>query len=127
VKAERTDRDGKQTSQASTRGGNGASGSLTTQDGHDAHARNSASGCSRDDGALVEAIAALVAREPMPRGALKPEAAALYLGFSEDSFDRYVKAELPVIRVGTMRLYRIERLDEWLREHEEPSPAEDVR
>jgi hypothetical protein len=61
-----------------------------------------------------------------PRLALRPSEAAAALGLSDESFDRYVRPELPVVRLGTMRLYRVEVLDAWLREHSSPPPIEDV-
>ncbi len=51
------------------------------------------------------------------RLALRREEAARALGISDESFDRYVRHELPTVRVGTIRLYPIEALETWLREN----------
>lgn len=59
------------------------------------------------------------------RLALRREEAARALGVSDESFDRYVRAELPVVRIGSLRLYPIEALREWLRERQS-APIEDV-
>jgi excisionase family DNA binding protein len=60
------------------------------------------------------------------RLALRREEAARALGVSDESFDRYVRGELPVVRVGTLRLYPVEALHAWLRERAS-APADDVR
>jgi excisionase family DNA binding protein len=60
------------------------------------------------------------------RLALRREEAARALGVSDESFDRYVRGELPVVRVGTLRLYPVEALNAWLRERAS-APVDDIR
>jgi hypothetical protein len=49
-----------------------------------------------------------------PRLALrKPEAAAA-LGMSDETFDRYVRPTLAVVRAGTVRVYPVAALVAWL-------------
>lgn len=50
-----------------------------------------------------------------PRLALPKQEAAASLGMSEDSFDRYVRANVPCVRRGRLRLYRPADLDHWLK------------
>lgn len=45
----------------------------------------------------------------------KPEVAAA-LGVSDETFDRYIRPTLPVVRVGTVRLYPVAALAAWLEE-----------
>lgn len=54
---------------------------------------------------------------PVPRLALSKDEAAAALGISEQSFDRYVRAHVPCVRRGRMRLYRPADLDRWLERH----------
>jgi len=68
---------------------------------------------------------AVSAKAPV-RLALRREEAARALGVSDESFDRYVRAELPVVRVGTLRLYPVEALNVWLRERAS-APVDDLR
>jgi hypothetical protein len=49
-----------------------------------------------------------------PRLALRREDAAIALGISDESFDRYVRSSLPVVRVGSLRLYPVSALQRWL-------------
>ena len=60
------------------------------------------------------------------RLALRREEAARALGVSDESFDRYVRGELPVVRVGTLRLYPVDALKAWLRDRAS-APLDDVR
>ena len=46
----------------------------------------------------------------------KREAAAM-LSISEDSFERYVQAELRVCYIGRRRVYPVTELERWLQEH----------
>ena len=48
------------------------------------------------------------------------------LGISEETFDRYVRPHLPVVRLGTVRLYPISGLDRFLAQ-QSGVPANDVR
>jgi len=57
--------------------------------------------------------------------ALRKEDAAKALGISDESFDRYVRPTLPVVRVGTLRLFPVEALQAWLREHAE-APVDEL-
>lgn len=48
------------------------------------------------------------------------------LGISEETFDRHVRPHLPVVRLGTVRLYPINGLDRFLAQ-QASVPADDVR
>jgi hypothetical protein len=48
---------------------------------------------------------------------LRREDAARALGVSEESFDRYVRPTLPVVRLGTLRVYPVAALTGWLDQH----------
>jgi hypothetical protein len=48
------------------------------------------------------------------------------LGISEETFDRHVRPHLPVVRLGTVRLYPISGLDRFLAQ-QASVPANDVR
>jgi hypothetical protein len=56
----------------------------------------------------------LASRQDTLRLALRKEEAARALGISDESFDRYVKPTLPVVRMGSMRVYPIDQLRAWL-------------
>jgi predicted DNA-binding transcriptional regulator AlpA len=60
-----------------------------------------------------------------PRLALRREDAALALGVSDETFDRYVRNELPVVRLGSLRVYPVAGILEWLSERAS-APIEDV-
>jgi hypothetical protein len=47
------------------------------------------------------------------------------LGISEETFDRHVRPHLPVVRLGTVRLYSIEGLDRFLAQRAS-APVNDV-
>jgi len=49
-----------------------------------------------------------------PRLALRRDEAARSLGISEETFDRYVRPRLQVVRLGTVRLYPIAELEAFL-------------
>jgi excisionase family DNA binding protein len=66
-----------------------------------------------------------VSTEATVRLALRREEAARALGISDESFDRYIRAELPVVRVGTLRLYPVDAVTEWLRDRQS-APIQDV-
>lgn len=51
-----------------------------------------------------------------PRLALRKEEAARALGISDESFDRYVKPHVRVVRAGTLRLYPVPELERYLHE-----------
>jgi hypothetical protein len=61
----------------------------------------------------------LASRQDTLRLALRKEEAARALGISDESFDRYVKPTLPVVRMGSMRVYPIDHLRAWLAEQAE--------
>jgi AraC-like DNA-binding protein len=42
------------------------------------------------------------------------------LGVSPDHFHRHIKAHVPVIRCGAVRLYRVADLDRWAEENAAP-------
>jgi hypothetical protein len=48
------------------------------------------------------------------------------LGISEETFDRHVRPHVPVVRLGTVRLYPITGLDRFLAERAS-APVDDVR
>jgi hypothetical protein len=48
---------------------------------------------------------------------LRREDAAKALGISDESFDRYVRPSLPVVRLGTVRVYPVAALEAWLVEN----------
>lgn len=50
------------------------------------------------------------------RLALRKEEAARALGISDESFDRYVKPHVRVVRAGTLRLYPVPELERYLHE-----------
>ncbi|HEY8791317.1 MAG TPA: helix-turn-helix domain-containing protein [Gaiellaceae bacterium] len=49
-----------------------------------------------------------------PRLALTPEEAAAALSMSRDTFDRYVRDELRLVRVGRKVLVPVRELERWL-------------
>jgi hypothetical protein len=60
-----------------------------------------------------------------PRLALRKEEAARSLGISDESFDRYVKPHVRVVRWGSLRLYPVNELRRFLDECAE-RPLENV-
>jgi hypothetical protein len=50
----------------------------------------------------------------VPRLALSKQEAAASLGLSEQSFDRYVRAHVPCVRRGRLRLYSPADLARWV-------------
>lgn len=57
--------------------------------------------------------------------ALRREDAAKAIGVSVESFDRYVRSSLPVVRLGSVRVYPVRELEAWLAEHAD-SPLEEL-
>lgn len=53
------------------------------------------------------------------RLALRKLEAAAALGLSDESFDRYVKPQVRVVRRGSLRLYPVAELERWLAESAE--------
>ena len=60
--------------------------------------------------------------EIRPIALSKPEAAAA-LSMSVDSFERYVQAELRVIRRGRLRLFAVAELERWANDNAERTLA----
>ena len=60
-----------------------------------------------------------------PRLALRKLEAAQALGISDESFDRYVKPQIRVVRMGGVRLYPIRELERFL-ESEASAPLDDL-
>jgi hypothetical protein len=57
--------------------------------------------------------------------AVRKDAAARALGISDESFDRFVRPSLPVVRVGSVRIYPVALLDRWLVENA-VAPADEL-
>ncbi len=53
-------------------------------------------------------------RRSVPRLAFNQQEAAEALGISVDHFERHVKADLPVVYSGSLRLYPRQALEQWL-------------
>ena len=64
-------------------------------------------------------------RPPAPRIALRREEAAQSLGMSDESFDRYVRPYVPVFRSGTLLVWPVSGLAEFI-EREASAPMEDI-
>jgi len=60
------------------------------------------------------------------RLALRRSDAARALSLSDESFDRYVRPHLRVVRLGSVRLYPVAELERWLDAEATSSPIEDV-
>lgn len=60
-----------------------------------------------------------VSRSQVPRVALSRQEAAVALGMSLDSFERYVQPELRLIRRGKLRLVPLVELERWAIENAE--------
>jgi len=61
-----------------------------------------------------------------PLLALRKPAAAAAIGVSDEVFDKHVRPTLPVVRLGTVRVYPVDALERWLGEHAE-APAAELR
>jgi hypothetical protein len=57
--------------------------------------------------------------------ALRREAAAQVLGISDETFDKHVRPSLPVVRLGSVRVYPVAALECWLHEHAD-SPIDEL-
>lgn len=57
--------------------------------------------------------------------ALRREAAAHALGVSDETFDKHVRPTLPVVRLGSVRVYPVAALERWLLEHAD-SPIDEL-
>jgi hypothetical protein len=62
------------------------------------------------------------AREPL---ALRREDAAAAIGVSDETFDKHVRPTLPVVRLGSVRVYPVDALRDWLCEHAD-SPIDEL-
>ena len=62
----------------------------------------------------------------IPALALSREEAALSLGMSLDSFERYVQAEIRLVRRGRLRLVPVRELEAWLVRNAERAIAEEI-
>ena len=62
--------------------------------------------------------------ERVPRIGLRKEDAARALGLSDESFDRYVRPHIRVVRLGSLRVYPVRDLARFLESRAEP-PAGD--
>jgi predicted DNA-binding transcriptional regulator AlpA len=66
------------------------------------------------------------AKRPIPpRLALRRSEAAAALGVSDEVFDAHIRPELPVVRLGSVRVYPVSAIEAWLAERAS-SPAEDM-
>ena len=66
-------------------------------------------GAAQDEGSFRDLTAQI------PRVALTRSEAAAALGMSLNTFERYVQPELPIIRLGRVRLIATEELQQWAR------------
>lgn len=57
--------------------------------------------------------------------ALRREDAAKACGVSDETFDRYVRPTLPVVRLGSVRVYPVADIERWLAERSE-APADEL-
>lgn len=62
---------------------------------------------------------------PVPVLALRKADAAAAIGVSDETFDKHVRPSLPVVRLGGVRVYPVEDLQEWLRAHAE-APTDEL-
>lgn len=77
---------------------------------------------------FVEPMFTSAAKTPeVPRLALPRVEAAAALGMSLDSFERYVQAEVRLVRRGRMRLVPVSELRRWLSENAERPMSETLR
>ncbi len=65
-------------------------------------------------------------KAPPPRIALRKQEAAFALGVSDETFDRYVRPFVKVVRWGSLRVYPVRELERWL-ESEAAAPLEEVQ
>lgn len=56
----------------------------------------------------------------LPRLTVRAEEVPDVLGVSADHFHRHIKAHVPVVRSGGLRLYRVADLDRWAEESATP-------
>ena len=58
-------------------------------------------------------------KRPIPRIALTRDEAAVSLGLSLSSFERYVQPHVPCIRRGSLRLFPVAALEKWAEQNAE--------
>jgi hypothetical protein len=59
------------------------------------------------------------------RLALRKAEAVEALGVSDETFDRYIRPSLPVVRCGSVRLYPVSALQAWL-EDQAMAPIDEI-
>jgi hypothetical protein len=74
---------------------------------------------------VARRVAELLGERLAPAGALRRMEAARYLAVSDETFDRYVRPHLRVVRLGSVRVYPRANLDAFMAERAS-SPLEDV-
>jgi hypothetical protein len=88
-----------------------------------AHQLNGASGAPSSTPQLAaRGREAVVKANPL---ALRRDAAAQVLGISEETFDKHVRPSLPVVRLGSVRVYPVAALERWLLDHAD-SPVDEL-
>jgi hypothetical protein len=63
---------------------------------------------------------------PVPRLALRKTEAAQVLGVSDETFDRHVAPRLPVVRLGSVRVYPVRAIEAFLAS-EQAAPVDEIR
>jgi len=56
--------------------------------------------------------------------ALRKADAARACGVSDETFDNHVRPSLPVVRMGTVRVYPVAGIERWLEDHADAPAAE---
>jgi hypothetical protein len=56
-------------------------------------------------------------KRPLQRLSLNQQEAAEAIGVSVDHFERHIKAELPVVYSGSLKLYPVAGIKQWLAEN----------
>lgn len=65
------------------------------------------------------------AQPAVPRLSLRKAEAAVALGVSDETFDRYIRPSLPVVVVGTLRMYPVAGIAAWL-EAQATTPLDEI-
>jgi hypothetical protein len=73
----------------------------------------------------VRSFDAAVGAKPNLTLALRKDAAAAALGVSDETFDKHIRPSLPVVRVGSTRIYPVALLERWLIE-QAVTPADEL-
>jgi len=66
-----------------------------------------------------------ITAKPRATLALRREDAAKAIGVSDETFDKHVRPSLPVVRLGTVRVYPVAALEAWLADHADV-PADEL-